>query len=49
LGRPISKNSVLGGLSIRRFAYIHEEPSAIAILRKETFLQNLLEEKEIES
>jgi hypothetical protein len=34
LGRPISKNSVLEGLSIRRFADIHEETLAIALSRK---------------
>jgi hypothetical protein len=34
LGRPISKNSVLEGLSMRRFADIHEETSAIALSRK---------------
>jgi hypothetical protein len=34
LGRAISKNSVLEGLSIRRFAHIHEETAAIARSRK---------------
>jgi hypothetical protein len=34
LGRPINKNSVLEGLSMRRFADIHEETSAIALSRK---------------
>jgi hypothetical protein len=37
LGRPISKNSVLEGLSMRRFADIRDEISAIALSRKETF------------
>jgi hypothetical protein len=32
LGRPINKISVLEGLSKRRFADIHEETSAIALL-----------------
>ena len=49
LGRPISKNSVLEGLSMRRFADIHEETSAIALSRKETFPRNLSEEKEMKS
>jgi hypothetical protein len=49
LGRPISKNSVLEGLSIRRFADIREETSAIALSRKETFSRNLLKEKEMKS
>jgi hypothetical protein len=49
VGRPISKNSVLGGLSIRRFADIYGETSAIALSRKETFSRNLLEEKEMKS
>jgi hypothetical protein len=44
LGRPISKNSVLEGLSMRRFASIHDETSAIAFSRKETFPRNLSEE-----
>ena len=41
LGRPISNNSVLEGLSMRIFADIHEETSAIALSRKETFPPNL--------
>jgi hypothetical protein len=45
LGRPVSKNSVLEGLSMRRFADIHEETSGIALSRKETFPWNLSEEK----
>jgi hypothetical protein len=49
LGRPISKNSVLEGLSMRRFADTHEETSAIALSSKETFPRNLSEEKEINS
>jgi hypothetical protein len=49
LGRPTSKNSVFEGLGIRRFADIHEETSAIAFSRKETFSRNLLEEKEMKS
>jgi hypothetical protein len=49
LGRPVSKNSVLEGLSIRRFADIHEETSAIALLIKKTFSRNLLKEKEMKS
>jgi len=49
LGRPTSKNSVFEGFSIRRFADIHEETSAIALSRKETFPQNLSEEKEMKS
>jgi hypothetical protein len=49
LGRPISKNSVLEGFSMRRFADIHEETSAIVFSSKETFSRNLLEEKEIKS
>jgi hypothetical protein len=50
LGSPISKNSVLEGLSIRRFADIHEETSAIALSRKETFPQNFFSaEKEMKS
>jgi hypothetical protein len=44
LGRPISKNSVLEGLSMRKFADIHDETSAVALSRKETFPQNLSEE-----
>jgi hypothetical protein len=47
LGRPINKNSVLEGLSMRRFADIHEETLAIALSRKETFPRNLSEEKEM--
>jgi hypothetical protein len=46
LGRSISKNSVFEGLSMRRFADIHEETSAVALSRKETFSRNLSEEKE---
>ena len=34
LGRPISKNSVFEGFSIRRFADIHKETSAIVFSRK---------------
>jgi hypothetical protein len=34
-GRPISKNSVLEGLNMRRFADIPEETSAIALSRKQ--------------
>jgi hypothetical protein len=49
LGRPISRNSVLEGLNIRRFADIHEETSATALSRKETCLRNLLGEKEMKS
>ena len=49
LGRSISKNSVFEGFSIRRFADIHEETSAIAFSRKETFSRNLFEEKEMKS
>ena len=49
LGRPISNNSVLEGLSMRIFADIHEETSAIALSRKETFPRNLSEEKEMKS
>jgi hypothetical protein len=45
LGRPISKNSVVEGLSMRRFADIHEETSAIALSRKETISRNLSDEK----
>jgi hypothetical protein len=37
LGRSISKNSVLEGLSMRRFADIREETSAIALSRKKHF------------
>jgi hypothetical protein len=42
LGRPVCKNSVLEGLSMRRFADIHDETSAIALSRKETFPQKLV-------
>ena len=49
LGRPIIKNSVLEGFSMRRFADIPEETSAIVLSRKETFPQNLSEEKEMKS
>jgi hypothetical protein len=49
LGRPTSKNSVFKGLSIRRFADIHEETSAIAFSRRETFSQNLFEQKEMKA
>jgi hypothetical protein len=49
LGRYISKNSVLEGLSMRRFADIHEETSAIALSRKGKFSRNLSEEKEMKS
>jgi hypothetical protein len=49
LGRPISKNSVLEGLSMRKFADIHEETTAIALSRKEALPQNLSEEKEMKS
>jgi hypothetical protein len=49
LRRPISKNSVLEGMSMRRFADIHEETSAIALSRKEIFPWNLSEEKEMKS
>jgi hypothetical protein len=49
LGKPISKNSVLEGLSMRRLADIHEETSAIALSSKETFPRNLSEEKEMKS
>jgi hypothetical protein len=41
LGRPICKNSVSEGLNMRRFEGIHEETSAIALSRKETFPRNL--------
>jgi hypothetical protein len=34
LGRPISKNSVFGGLRIRKFADTNEETSEIALSRK---------------
>jgi hypothetical protein len=47
LRRP--KNSLLEGLSMRRFADIYEETSAIALSRKETFPRNLSEEKEMKS
>jgi hypothetical protein len=47
LGRPTSKNSVLEGLSMRRFADIHGETSAIALSMKEIFSRNLSEEKEM--
>jgi hypothetical protein len=47
LGRPISKNSVLEGLKMRRFADIHEETSAVALSRKATFPRNLSEEEEM--
>jgi hypothetical protein len=46
LERLASKNSVLEGLSMRRFADIHEETSATAVSRKEIFSRNLLEETE---
>jgi hypothetical protein len=49
LGKPISKTSVLEGFSMRSFADIHEETSAIALSRKETFPRNLSEEKELKS
>jgi hypothetical protein len=49
LGRPINKYSVLEGLSMRRFADIHEETSAIALSRKETISRKLSEEKEMKS
>jgi hypothetical protein len=49
LVRPISKNSVLEGMSMKRFADIHEETSAIALSRKETYPRNLSEEKEMKS
>jgi hypothetical protein len=49
LGRPMSKNSVLEGLSMRRFADIHEETSEIALSRKATLSRNLSEEKEMKS
>jgi hypothetical protein len=49
LGRPIISNSVLKGLSIRRFADIHGETSATALARKETFSRNLLDEKEMKN
>ena len=50
LGKPVSKNSVFEGFSIRRFADIdHEETSAIVFSRKETFSRNLFEEKEMKS
>jgi hypothetical protein len=48
LGRPISKNSVFEGLSVRRFADIREETSAIVFSRNETFSRNLLEAEEAE-
>jgi hypothetical protein len=47
LGKLISKNSLFEGLSMRRFADIDEETSAIALSRKETVSRNLLEEKGI--
>jgi hypothetical protein len=34
LGRPMSKNSVLEELSMRRFADIHKETSSIALSRE---------------
>jgi hypothetical protein len=49
LGRPISKNSVLEGLSMRSFVDIHEETSAIELSTKETFSRNLSDEKEMKS
>jgi hypothetical protein len=49
LARPISRNSVLEGLSMRKFADIYEETSAIALSREETFSRNLSEEKEMKS
>jgi hypothetical protein len=42
-------NSVLEETSLRRFADIHEETSAIAFSRKETFSRNLSEVKEMKS
>jgi hypothetical protein len=39
LGRPTSKNSIFEGLSIRRFADIHEETSAIAFSRRDIFTE----------
>jgi hypothetical protein len=48
LGRTSSKNSVLEGLSMRRFAYIHEDTLEIAHSREETFPRNLAEEKQME-
>jgi hypothetical protein len=45
LGRPISKTSVFEGLSMRRFADINEETSAIALSRKEILSRNFLDEK----
>jgi hypothetical protein len=49
LGGPVNKNSVLEGLSMRRFADIHEETSAITLSRNETLSHNFSEEKEMKS
>jgi hypothetical protein len=51
LVRPISKNSVLEGIEHEKynFADIHENTSAIALSRKETFLRNLSQEEETKS
>jgi hypothetical protein len=49
LGKTISKYPVSEGLSMRRFAYIHEETSAITLSREETFSCNFSEEKEMKS
>jgi hypothetical protein len=48
LGRPICKNSVLEGLSMRGLADIQEETSAIELSRKEKFSRNL-SQKEMKS
>jgi hypothetical protein len=45
LGRQMSKNSVLKGLSIRRFADNLEETSAIALVRKESFTEFVSRER----
>jgi hypothetical protein len=49
LEKPISKNSVSEGLSIRRSADILEETSAIALYWKETYSRKLLKQKEMKS
>ena len=49
LGRPINKNSVFEGFSIRKFADTHEETSAIVFSSKETFSRNFFAEKKMKS
>jgi hypothetical protein len=49
LGSPISKKSVLEGLSIRRFDDIQEQTSAIVASRRVIFWRNSAEEKEIKA